>query len=180
MALKPLKKISGFVKFKNKWWDYVVDRYKLPNGNESEYHFVHTSGSAFIIPVCEDGKILMIKQYRYLNDRISLELPGGGIKEGETKEQAAHNELIQETGYDGQLENIGFFNPYSGVTDELCYVFIAKNLYPSKKSLPDESEEFEVLRLTKEEIDEKIYSNEIFSGMTMASWAIARKKIFRL
>jgi ADP-ribose pyrophosphatase len=179
MALKPLKKISGYLKFRNQWWDYMVDKYTLPSGKESEYHYVHTPGSAFIVPICNDGRILMIKQYRYLNDRISLELPGGGIKEGETKEQGAHNELIQETGFDGDLEYVGFFNPYSGVTDELCYVFIAKNLIPSNTSLPDESEEFELIRLTKEEIDEKIYTNGIFGGMTMASWAMARKKLFK-
>lgn len=178
MALKPLKKITGYVKFKNHWWDYVIDRYILPNGKESEYHFVHTPGSAFVIPICDDGKILMIRQYRYLNDRISLELPGGGLKEGETKEEAAHNELIQETGFDGEIEYIGYFNPYSGVTDELCYVFVARNLFESKASLPDDSEEFEIIKLTKEEIDSKILTNEIFSGMTMASWSLARKKLF--
>ena len=177
MALRPLKKISGYLKFRNHWWDYMVDKYTLPSGKESEYHYVHTPGSAFIIPITDEGKILMVKQYRYLNERISIELPGGGIKEGETKEQGAHNELIQETGFDGELEYIGFFNPYSGVTDELCYVFIARNLIPSNDSLPDDSEEFEYLRLSIDEVDEMIRRNEIFSGMTMASWAMAKPRL---
>ena len=177
MALKTLKKISGFVKFKNPWWDYVIDKYILPSGKEGEYHFVHTPGSVFIIPVCDDGKIMMIRQYSYLNERFSLELPGGGMKKGLSKEDCAHNELIEETGFDGDLEYLGYFNPYSGITDELCHVFIARRLLPSRKSLPDESEEIEVIHLTKNEIDSKIYSNEIFNGMTMASWAMGKDKI---
>ena len=175
--LKILKKISGSVKFTNKWWDYVIDKYFLPNGKEGEYHYVHTPGSVFIIPVCDDGKIIMIRQYRYLNDRVSLELPGGGIKTGLSKEECAHNELIEETGFDGELEYVGFFNPYSGITDELCHVFIARKLLPSKKSLPDESEEIEVLHLTRVEVESKIQSNEIFNGMTMASWALGKSKL---
>ena len=95
MALKPLKKISGIIKFTNKWWDYVVDKYILPNGNEAEYHYVHTLGSVFIVPICDDGKIMMIKQFRYLDQKISLELPGGGMKEGLTKEESAYSELIE-------------------------------------------------------------------------------------
>ena len=71
----------------------------------------------------------------------------------------------------------GIFNPYSGITDELCHVFIARRLLPSKKSLPDESEEIEVIQLTKNEIETKIQSNEIFNGMTMASWSLGRDKI---
>ena len=87
MTIRPLKKISGIVKFTNKWWDYVVDKYLLPSGKESEYHYVHTPGSVFIIPICDDGRIMMINQFRYLNQKISLELPGGGMKEGLTPEE---------------------------------------------------------------------------------------------
>ncbi len=154
-----------------------MDKYILPNGKEAEYHFVHTPGSVFIIPICDDGKIMMIKQYRYLNDRVSLELPGGGMKEGIDRDECAHNELIEETGCDGELEYIGYFNPYSGITDELCHVYIARKLLPSKRSLPDESEEFEVLRLSRDEVEYKIITNEIFNGMTMASWAMGEGKI---
>jgi ADP-ribose pyrophosphatase len=175
--LKPLKKISGIVKFTNKWWDYIVDKYILPNGNEAEYHYVHTPGSVFIVPICDDGKIMMISQYRYLNQKISLELPGGGMKVGLTQEECAHNELIEETGHDGELEYAGYFNPFSGITDELCYVYVARKLLPSDKSLPDESEEIEVVRLTKNEIESKVATNEIYSGMTLASWIMAKDKI---
>jgi ADP-ribose pyrophosphatase len=177
MSLKPWKKISSEVKFKNPWWTYMYDKCKLHNGKDYEYHYVHTAGSSFIIPIKDNGKIILVNQYRYLNDRFSIEFPGGGIKDGQTPEQVARKELIEETGFDGDFEKVGFFNPYNGVADEICYVFIARNLRLSNQEIKDDSEEFEMLELSPEEIDEKIRTNEIYDGMTMAAWALARSKI---
>jgi len=155
----------------------MYDKCKLPGGKDYEYHYVHTAGSSFIIPIKENGKIILVNQYRYLNDRFSIELPGGGIKEGQLPEQVARKELIEETGLDGDFEKVGFFNPYNGVADEICHVFIAKNLKPSDKETKDDSEEFEMLELSPEEIDKLIQTNEIYDGMTMAAWAIGKYQI---
>ena len=128
-----------------------------------------------IIPVTESGKIILVRQYRYLNRKFSIEFPAGGIKDGQNPDDIARKELIEETGFDGTLEKIGFFNPYNGITDEICHVYLASNLAPSDKESRDEQEEFEYLFMKPEEIDEKISTNEIYDGMTMAAWSIARK-----
>lgn len=180
MELKPWKKISSEVKFKNPWWTYIMDKYLLPSGREGEYHYVHTGGSVFIIPVFEDGNLLMNIQYRYLNERFSLEFPGGGVKPGENPDEIAGKELIEETGYSGELEKVGIFNPFCGVTNEYCHVYIARNLKPSEEEKPDDSEEFLIQKISVNELEEMIHTNEIFSGMTMASWALARKKLLRI
>ena len=177
MTLKSWKTLSREVKFKNHWWTYIVDKYVLPSGKEGEYHFVHTGGSVFIIPVLGNGKLLMVKQYRYLNERFSLEFPGGGVREEENPDEIAHKELIEETGFDGELEKIGIFNPFSGVTNEYCHVYIARNLRASDKEEPDASEEFELHEVSTSELEEKIGTNEIFSGMSLASWALAKEKL---
>jgi ADP-ribose pyrophosphatase len=179
MELKPWKKISSEVKFKNPWWTYVLDKYLLPSGKEGEYHYVHTGGSVFVIPVFDDGNLLMNKQYRYLNERFSLEFPGGGVKIGENPDEIARKELVEETGYDGELEKAGIFNPFCGVTNEYCHVYIARNLKPSDKEKPDESEEFLMQKISVNELEKMIETNEIFSGMTMASWALAKKKFYK-
>ena len=176
MAIKHWKKLSTKIKHKNNWWNYQIDRYIFPTGKEGEYHYVHTAGSAFIIPILDDGKILLVKQYRYLNDSISLEFPGGGIKEGQKPEDIARKELIEETGFKGDLEKVGKFNPYNGITDEICHVFIARNLKQSTEETKDESEEFEIVNLSVEEMEEQIRTNEIYDGMTMASWTLAKDR----
>jgi ADP-ribose pyrophosphatase len=173
--LKKWIKISSQEKFSNPFWSYKLDVCQIPNGKSYEYHYVHTGGSVFIIPVYDDGKILMVNQYRYLIDRFSLEFPGGGVKEGETPLDIARKELIEETGYDGTLQEVGHFIPYNGVSDETCYVFIARDLKPSALETKDEQEEFESLLLSVEELEKKIAKNEISDGMTLASWMLARK-----
>lgn len=175
MPLKEWKHISTESKFKNNWWEYLLDKCFIPNGKEYEYHYVHTGGSAMSVPVMNDGKIILVKQYRYLNRRFSIEFPSGGIKVGQNPDLIARKELIEETGFDGDFEKIGKFNPYNGITDEYCHVYIVNNLRPSKSEIKDEQEEFEYLYLTPEEIETMIISNEISDGMSMAVWAMVRK-----
>jgi ADP-ribose pyrophosphatase len=177
MSLKPWKNLSSEVKYKNPWWTYIVDKYRLPSGKEGEYHYVYTGGSVYIIPALGNGKLLMVRQYRYLNERFSLEFPGGGVREGENPDEIARKELIEETGFDGELEKVGIFNPFSGVTNEYCHVYIARNLKVSDKEKPDISEEFELHEVSASELEEKISTNEIFSGMSLASWALAKERL---
>jgi len=174
MALKHWQKLSTQTKYKNAWWTYTISRYALPSGKDGEYHYVHTEGSSFVIPVLADATLLLVNQYRFLNDRESLEFPGGGIREGQNPLEVARKELIEETGYAGELQKVGTFNPYNGITDEICHVFIARNLRPSAAEMQDESEEFEIVKLSVEEMEAKIEINEIYDGMTMASWALAK------
>lgn len=174
MPMKHWKTLTREVKFKNPWWTYIIDKYHVDENREGEYHICHTEGSAFVIPVLQDGRILLVNQYRYLNDRESIEFPGGGIKEGQRPDDIARKELIEETGLDGEFEKIGFFNPFNGVTDEICHVFIARNLKPSIEFLKDEHEEFELIKLTIEDLEDKIDSNIIYDGMTLAAWSLAR------
>ncbi len=175
--LTPWRKIKSAIKFKNPWWEYRFDNCILPSGKKGEYHYVHTNGSVTIIPFLNDGRILMINQFRYLKGKETLEFPCGIIKADEGIEKAAHRELIEEICLDGTLEKIGTFRPYKGIADETNHVFIAKNLKPSQGAIKDDCEEFELIKLTREEIDQKITHKEIDDGMTLAAWALVQKHL---
>jgi ADP-ribose pyrophosphatase len=130
-----------------------------------------------IVPVLSDGRIVLVNQYRYLNDRESLEFPCGGVKDGSTYGDTARHELEEEAGLIAKdWQEVGEFNPYNGVTNEICRVFLAKNLaaVPVK---PDETEEFETITLTPNEVDAQIASGVIWDGMTIASWMIVRPRL---
>lgn len=177
MPLKTWKRLSQSILFKNPWWTYQRDEFLLPSGKQGEYHYVHTNGSSMVIPVRDDGQIVLVNQYRYLAGRESLEFPCGSVKDGSAYERTAWEELAEETGYSSQrVFQVGEFNPYNGVTDEMCRVYIATQLRHVGAN-PDETEEFEIVALTQEEIEAKIGSGEIWDGMSIAAWAIAKSKL---
>jgi len=164
--------ISSDILAINPYWVYKRDIYTLPNFSEGEYHYVETSGSVVIIPLYSSSKISMVNQYRYLNKKFSLEFPGGGNKINLSAEENAQKELSEEAGViSGKLIRIGEFNPFIGVTNEICNVYIALELKENKIKA-DISEEFEVIYLSINEIDDKITSGEIWNGMTLAAWAL--------
>ncbi|MBI5577345.1 MAG: NUDIX hydrolase [Deltaproteobacteria bacterium] len=177
MALKTWKKISESILFRNPWWTYKLDSIELPSGKPGEYHYLHTNGASMVIPVLEDGTIVLVNQYRYLLRKESLEFPCGSMKDGSNYDETARHELQEETGYSAKtLASVGEFNPYNGVTVEMCRVYIARDL-EFVGGTPDETEEFEVLRLTPSEIDDGIRSGVIWDGMSIAAWAIAKDRI---
>lgn len=177
MSLKPWKKLSESIIFKNNWWTYKKDELELPSGKFGEYHYVHSNGSSIIIPIMNDGRVLMVKQYRYLVAKESIEFPCGSVKDGSTHDETAWHELTEETGYSSnRLFMVGEFNPYNGITNEMCHVYIARELQ-HVGGVPDETEEFELMLLNASEVDEKIRSGEVWDGMSIAAWHVVKAKV---
>jgi ADP-ribose pyrophosphatase len=176
---KKFTKISEKLIYNNPFWEYKLDKYLLPNLKEGDYHYVETPGSIFIIPKTNDGKFILVRQFRYLNQRFSIEFPGGGINPELSEIDNVKLELSQEAGVSSsKISKIGEFNPFNGVTNEICNVYLAECL-TEMKSLPDESEEFEILLLNYDEINLLINRNEIWDGMTLSAWALYMFSNFR-
>lgn len=169
------KTISSKELFHNPYWDYYLDKYSI-NNKEFDYHYVRSRGSVIIIPQMIDGNFLMINQYRYLNKRSSIEFPGGGLEPDMSYEKAAIKELAEETGYScKKLEYVGEFNPFNGVTDEICRVFLASELEKVNAS-SDETEKIQVMYCSLDEINQLIKSNKIWDGMSISSLYIYLSK----
>jgi ADP-ribose pyrophosphatase len=177
MSLRRWERLRLARETKNPWWTYRVEEYKLPSGNRGEYHYVHTNESSMAIHVLDDGRVILVRQYRYLCDRDSLEFPCGSVKDGSTYEQTARLELSEEAGLQAsELLLVGEFNPYNGVTDEMCRVYITRGFTPSA-AIPDATGEFEHVYLHPPEIDAALERGEIWDGMTIAAWLLGRTKI---
>lgn len=175
MPLKHWKKLSQKTLFTNKYWSYLFDEFEIEGNGKGEYHYLHLIGSTMIIPVIENDKILLVNQYRYLNQKESIEFPAGSVEEGFSFEDNAIKELREETGYSAsELTKIGEFSPYNGVSDEICQVFIARELFNNALKA-DFTEDFEFLKISPEEIDNMIDRGIIWDGMTISAWALARK-----
>jgi len=175
MSIQRWNKESEKTIFRNKYWKYKIDDFRIDNGTPGEYHYVHTLGSTMIIPVTEKNTILLVKQFRYLIQKESIEFPCGSVEEGLSMEENALKELREETGFSSnRLKYAGSFAPYNGVSDELCYLYIAENLFPSPLE-KDVYEECEIIEKSPVEIESMIDTNEIWDGMTLAAWSIAKK-----
>lgn len=176
MSLKKWNKINQRTLFKNDHWSYNLDEFEIEGGTKGEYHYVHTLGSTMVVPILESKKLLLVNQYRYLNQQESLEFPCGSIHEGLSAEENAIKELREETGFSGKLKYIGEFSPYTGAADEMCSVFIADNLFQSP--LPkDNTEEFEFVELSIEEFEKLIKENKIWDGLTLSAWILTKNHL---
>ncbi|MDX9759663.1 MAG: NUDIX hydrolase [Bacteroidota bacterium] len=157
---------------RNPWWVYKRDRVILPSGEDGEYHYVQTPGSVMVIPHDDDGNFILVRQYRYLNRRESLEFPAGGVKRGQSVRDAARAELREEAGFVAdRLEEIGGFNPFNGVTDEICRVYLARGLH-AVGAQPDVTEEFEMVRHTRPALLAAVLDGSLWDGMTLAALAL--------
>ena len=172
MALRPWTKLNQQDRAVNNWWTYRQDEFRLPNGQTGEYHYVHTEGASLVVPVLDDGSLILVRQYRYLCERESLEFPCGGVKPGSSYEQTAVAELREEAGYSAQeFRLIGEFNPYNGVTDEICRVYVASGLSDTGHDR-EATEEMELEILSVEELTRRIHAGQIWDGMTLAAWSL--------
>ncbi|MFH1404756.1 MAG: NUDIX hydrolase [Patescibacteria group bacterium] len=177
------KKISSECVCENPFWKYVVDGFKTQSGVEGKYYYMDTGDSVCIVPVDADGKVILVKQYRYLFDKISLEFPGGGIEKDQNPQEAAEHELAQEAGFcASSLKLISQNASNAGLIKETQYVFFATGLENDTSDQAgniDKTEEFEIIRLTPEEVEEKIKTGEIFNNFALGAWCVCRHLIHK-
>lgn len=150
----------------------VVQDVRQPDGKIAKWDMIHHTGAAAIVPVDEDGKIIMTRQYRSSIDGMSLEIPAGvleienGIKEN--PEHCAKRELEEETGY--YADQVHFLLSYCssiGICDEVIHIYYADNLKLKEQKL-DEGEYIEVERYDVEELIKMIERGELTDGKTIA------------
>lgn len=172
------KTLSSEILFKNPWTVFKHNTFEMPDGKKGNYYFVSTNGSSIIVPILPDGRVILTKQYRYLTNRQSIEFPAGGVQTNRSHEDAAMSELREETGYETKkLEYVGEFCPFNGVTDEICKVFIARDLSFVGQKLEDTEQGTEVLMLDDRDIARMIENNEIQDGQTLAAWTMCKAKL---
>lgn len=142
----------------------------IANGHEAHWDFIHHDGAAAVLPVTEDGKILMVRQYRNALDRETLEIPAGKLDApDEPKIECAYRELEEETGYRSEnLEYLMSVNTTVAFCDEAIDIFVARNLIPSHQHL-DEDEVIEVEPWEVKDLLQMIYEGKMTDGKTVAA-----------
>ena len=137
------KKLSSRSVFKGSLLDIYVDEVQVYNGNRKVREYTKHPGAAAVIPVLPDGKIGLIRHYRYPTNQVHIEVPAGKIDPGEDIEATAKRELQEEIGYIPQkLTFLTKINPCIGYSDENIWLYLGEELEKVQHIKTDESIEF--------------------------------------
>ena len=150
--------------------DFYKDTIEVPNGNVVEWDFIGHKGAAAVLPVREDGKLLMVRQYRNALDRYTLEIPAGGLNGAdEPTRDAAGRELEEETGYrSDDLEWLITIRTTVAFCNEKIDIYVAMNLIKSHQHL-DEDEFINVEAYSVEELSRMILEGKIEDSKTISA-----------
>lgn len=142
-----------------------VDRVTLPNGRTHERAVVRHGPSVVLIPIRDDGRIVLVRQHRFPIGRELWELPAGSVEPGETPESAAARECEEEIGeVPGQLDRLGAFYPAPGYCSEEMIFFRATGLHspaPDSPHTPDDDEQIESRAFSPEDARAMLDRGEI-------------------
>ena len=153
--------------YEGKILHYRLDKVELPNGRIAEREVVAHQGAVGILPILPDGRIVMVRQYRYAPGRVMLEVPAGKLERGEDPLECAKRELEEETGYQaGNFAKLAAFFTAPGFCDELLHLYLATGLVKTEQNL-DEDEFLNVETYTREEVKGMIERQEIVDGKTL-------------
>lgn len=159
--------IDGDVVYEGKFLTVRKDRVRLPDGGESMREYFRHPGAVVIIPVLDDGRVLLERQYRYPNDQVFIELPAGKLEYGEDPLLCAQRELREETGYSARdWQFVCTIHNAIAYSDEHLDIFLARGLTAGEQQL-DHGEFVEVFELPLADLLEQVRLGRITDVKTL-------------
>lgn len=166
--MEPVKRLDRQLRAKGTVISLYKDTVEV-NGHIAEWDYIHHDGAAAVVAVNDEGKLMMVRQYRNALDRFTLELPAGKLDTPDEPTLAcATRELEEETGYkSSDFEYLLTVNTTVAFCNEKIDIYLARNLEKSKQNL-DEDEEINVELWDLEDLKKMIYEGKITDGKTVA------------
>jgi len=153
--------ISTKVVYKGKFLDVRRDEVLLPNGKTGTREWINHPGAAVIVPILPDGRIALIKQFRYAARSEFIELPAGKLEAGEDPETCALRELEEEIGYRANnIMLLAHIHPAIGFANELMSIFLAQDLEKTENNR-DKDEFLELIPTTLDAAVNLVWENKI-------------------
>jgi ADP-ribose pyrophosphatase len=172
----PLQSLGSEKIFKGAVFDIERDRLRDANGTEIIREVIRHPGGAGALPLFDDGRVALVKQYRHPARRELLEIPAGRIEDGETPEMCAAREVEQEIGFRaGRIEKLMEFYSTPGFCEEKLHVYLATALIPTSQAL-DHDELIEVVYLPFTEAVKMAECGEIEDSKTIIGLLLAARR----
>ncbi len=147
-------------------------------GGQAYREIIEHNGAVAMVPITDDGKVVMVEQFRYACGSSVLEIPAGKIDRGESDPvKAAHRELREETGYTAsEIKHLGSINPSVGYSEEVIHIYAMTGLVPGQQDL-DEDEAVEVIEMDFDEAYDMAAEGRMLDAKTVAGLMMAKRQI---
>ena len=167
-AQKPVRLIKRTEKYKGRVIT-VYEDYVDVGGHKTYWDYIHHNGAAAVLPVTDDGELLLVRQYRHALGRYTLEIPAGKRDGDEDFLVCAIRELEEETGCTADtFEYLLTINTTVAFLDEIIYIYLARGLHPGQVRW-DEDEELGVEKWKLEDLVEMIRSGKMTDSKTVSA-----------
>lgn len=158
--MQPWKKIKDDEAYKVGYRRMIKRTFELPSGDIADFDLIAGGEVVCVLPITPNGMIVTARQFRPAQEKVLLELPGGGIEAGEQPEVAVARELLEETGYAGELQFV--CTSLQSAYDTLVrYNFVATNVVPVQTPKHDPLEPVEPVEISLEEFKKNLLSGEM-------------------
>ncbi|MBO5339012.1 MAG: NUDIX hydrolase [Clostridia bacterium] len=171
------KKLSSKQIFDGKIVKLFVDEVELPDGQKAIREIVRHPGAVCVVPLTDEGEVVMVKQFRYPFGEVLLEIPAGKLEPGEDPLEAVMRELEEESGaVAGKIEHIGEIYTTVAIFDEKIQLYLARDL-KFISAHPDSDEFIESTKIPLSELVKMVMNNEIKDAKTQIAILKAEKYI---
>lgn len=175
--MRPWTRLHSRYLYESRWFNLRQDAVRLPDGSDITYTMVEHPGFAMVVPMLDDGRVVLERVYRYTLQRRSIECPAGGL-DGDAPDVAARRELREETGYvAGTIEPLGSYTESTGISNEVFHVFLATELTYTGEIAREATEDIEVFLIPLEEAVERALGGDITDSATAMSLLRAQKRL---
>lgn len=177
--MPPIKTLTSEQRYAGKIISLVIDEVEYPSGNRGIREVASHPGGAVVVPLFEDGSILLVHQFRYPMKKHLFELPAGKLYAGEDPAVCAARELEEETGYAaGTIEKLTAIYTTPGFCNEQLHIYLATNLgkSPAGQQLEEGEMDLTVKRLPLEEAVSMIEKGEIVDGKTICGVLMTERR----
>jgi ADP-ribose pyrophosphatase len=125
--------------FQGKILNLRVDTVRMPSGRTATREIAEHSNSVCVVPLDDEGNVIMVRQYRKPTEGVLLEVPAGGVEDGEVTEETVQRELQEEIGYTaGKLQHLSSFWLAPGWCTEFMHAYLATGLTPATLECDDD------------------------------------------
>jgi ADP-ribose pyrophosphatase len=153
--------------YQGKILNIELDQVTLPNGHQTELEMIHHPGASAVVPLLDDGNVVLVYQYRYAAGGFIYEIPAGKLDHGEDPLNCAKRELEEETGYTAkEYHPLVSFLTTPGFCDEIIHIFLARSLTPGTQNL-EANEVLEIRKVSLKKALQMIEEGQIKDGKTI-------------